>query len=145
LRRHEGQRLIPAGADEKLARRIFDVFWANVDAAYRYNPPDYAGEITLAVGDEARGKYHPLVAWRRCCQTVRVHEMSGKHLELLDPPCVGRLAELIRSRVDEVLKNLVDCDKRACEHRPTIGVHRGPRAHGSELVSPYPAMVLHSN
>ncbi|HEV3004252.1 MAG TPA: alpha/beta fold hydrolase, partial [Pirellulales bacterium] len=105
LRRHEGQVLIPASTDEALARRTFDVFWANVEAAYHYSPPDYAGEVTLIVGDEAGGKYHPLNEWRRRCQAVHVYEVPGKHLEILQPPCVGRLAAIINSLADKLTVN----------------------------------------
>ncbi|MGH7139575.1 MAG: alpha/beta fold hydrolase, partial [Pirellulales bacterium] len=101
MRQHAGPQLFPAGADEAFSRRTFDVFWANVAAAYHYSPPDYEGEMTLVTGRQAQGKYHPLGEWRRRCEHVRSIELPGKHLELLEPPCVGKLAAIIKSLAGE--------------------------------------------
>jgi thioesterase domain-containing protein len=100
LRHHAGQKLIPFDAGEELARRSFDVFWANVEAAYQYSPPDAAGPMTLIVGLDAHGKYHPQREWSRSCAAIDVHELSARHLELLEPPHVEQLARIIRSQVD---------------------------------------------
>jgi amino acid adenylation domain-containing protein len=102
LRRHAGQKLIPASADEDLARRSFDVFWSNVEAAYQYSPPDDAGPMTLVVGADAQGKYHPYREWSRSCATIQVHELPGRHLELLETPYVEQLARIIRTQLEHV-------------------------------------------
>jgi amino acid adenylation domain-containing protein len=98
--RRECPQLIPTTADECLARRCFDVFWANVEAAYHYSPPDSEGPMTLVVGNEAQSKYHPAREWRRSCQTVHVHELAANHLELLQPPYVNRVAHIIQSSIE---------------------------------------------
>jgi amino acid adenylation domain-containing protein len=100
LRRHAGPKLIPAGPDEGLARRSFDVFWANVEAAYQYSPPDDTGPMTLVVGADAQGKYHPHREWSRSCGTIRMHELPARHLELLEPPYVEQLAQIIRWQLE---------------------------------------------
>ena len=97
LRRHEGRRLLPDMPDERLARLMFDTFWANVEAAYHYSPPDNDGPLTLVVGADARGKRHPYREWRRRCATIDVHELPARHLDLLEPPCVGQVAGILRS------------------------------------------------
>ncbi|HVA44763.1 MAG TPA: amino acid adenylation domain-containing protein [Pirellulales bacterium] len=103
LCRHEGRRLLPTASDEKLSRRIFDTFWANVEAAYHYSPPDDGGPLTLVVGADAQGKYHPFREWRQRCQTICLHELPFEHLDLLEPPCVGQVAGIFRSAVDEAI------------------------------------------
>jgi amino acid adenylation domain-containing protein len=100
LSRHAGRKLIPSNAGEALARRSFDVFWTNVEAAYQYSPPDDDGPLTLIVGQDAQGKYHPKREWSRSCGTIDVHELPARHLELLEPPHVEQLAQIIRSKVD---------------------------------------------
>ena len=100
LRLHAGQKLLPFNADEDLPRRGFDVFWANVEAAYHYSPPDYAGPMTLVVGEDAQGKYHPYREWSRSCGAIQMHELPGRHLELLEPPYVDELARIIQSQAE---------------------------------------------
>ncbi|HWB11363.1 MAG TPA: amino acid adenylation domain-containing protein [Pirellulales bacterium] len=100
LCRHAGQKLIPSNADEELARRSFGVFWANVEAAYQYSPPNDDGPMTLIVGQDAQGKYHAYREWSRSCGAIDVHEVPARHLELLEPPHVEQLARIIRSKVD---------------------------------------------
>lgn len=101
VRRHAGSLLLPAKAGEAVSRRVFDVFWANVEAAYHYSPPDYEGSITLVTSEQAKGKHHPLREWRRRCGEIHAVELAGTHLELLQPPLVKRLVEVIRSTLDE--------------------------------------------
>lgn len=101
VRRHAGPLLLPAKAGEAVSRRVFDVFWANVEAAYHYSPPDYEGGITLVTSEQAKGKHHPLREWRRRCGKIHAVELAGTHLELLRPPLVEKLAEVMRSTLDE--------------------------------------------
>lgn len=97
IRQHAGSLLFPAKAGEAFSRRVFDVFWANVEAAYHYSPPDYEGLVTLVTGEQARGKHHPLDEWRRRCGNIQPVELPRTHLELLQPPVVEQLAEVIKT------------------------------------------------
>jgi len=86
--------LVPPGATDAQAKRIFDVFMMNVEALLNYYPQPYAGVIDLFLGRErlVSSRCEPLREWQQLCHSVDVHHTPGHHLTLLQRPHVQLLA-----------------------------------------------------
>ncbi|HEY9734726.1 MAG TPA: thioesterase domain-containing protein, partial [Trichocoleus sp.] len=84
--------------DEAAILRILKVFYANSQAAYRYQPQPYSGPVTLFKAAEQPdfGPKDPTLGWDRLTESVQVHTVPGNHLSMMKPPQVEMLAEQLQ-------------------------------------------------
>ncbi len=94
-------KLIPPGANPKLARRIYDTFMANVDAMMNYRPDRYDGRMTIYRADEPLIRHRRELAdeWADHCDHVEVCTVAGNHLTMIHEPSVADLANQLRERL----------------------------------------------
>ena len=91
--------LLPPGIDLPGARRLFETFRQNHEAARRYTGGSFAGRVVLlkADGPGADASADPTFGWGRLMAEVEVHRVAGDHYSLLLPPHVEGLAERLGS------------------------------------------------
>jgi thioesterase domain-containing protein/aryl carrier-like protein len=87
--------LLPPGATDAMARRIFRNCDIHVRSSLDYDPPDYPGRLTLLAAEEPfiRTRRTPLQEWQGLCREVDRIEVPGNHLTMMKPPHVKELAK----------------------------------------------------
>ena len=96
--------IIPRGTRLSQARRIFEVFMANVEAMLGYSPGPYSGPVSLLVAAEpfaARGR-DPREEWRGLCGDLEILEVPGNHLTMIARPHVDRIASILADRLEPI-------------------------------------------
>jgi thioesterase domain-containing protein len=85
--------------DESAIRSILPIVYANSQAAYRYLPKPYSGQITLFKAAEQPDAYRddPTLGWSALVNDIQLHEVPGNHLSLLQPPQVQTLAQQLKT------------------------------------------------
>jgi thioesterase domain-containing protein len=81
--------------------RYVRVFEANLQAALRYAPPKYAGDVTLLNATEERALDQKHGFGRLVKGTVTVRPTPGNHYSMMQPPQVDALA----GAIDEVMSH----------------------------------------
>jgi thioesterase domain-containing protein len=93
----------PGDAADRLGR-VRDIAYDNAIAAWDRNPQPYPGDAVLfraADLSDYRGRTIASdLGWRRLVRgKLDIHELSGSHLSILQPPSVHRLAAIMRRYV----------------------------------------------
>ncbi|MBT2750058.1 MULTISPECIES: cytochrome P450 [unclassified Lysobacter] len=109
LRALLGQEVLFPGSS---ADSLLATFMASNDAMIRYRPSVYAGAVTLfrAGGGLPRGMLHPdrqlrlhfadaTLGWAPHCPALRIVDLPGDHVTVVQPPHVAALADAIRRAI----------------------------------------------
>jgi thioesterase domain-containing protein len=94
--------LVPPEVGEKELRRVARVYAANARATRLYVPKRYPDQVTLFRTGEAEGSDADLGWGEVSAGPVEVYAVPATHLTLLVEPGVQRLAEQLRSRLEDV-------------------------------------------
>ncbi len=83
----------------KLPRALREVREFNSMAACDYLPHEYDGSVTLFwASRDLRGSYDLVEGWRRLAAGgIEVHEVQGNHLNIIEEPHVGALAQKLNA------------------------------------------------
>jgi thioesterase domain-containing protein/aryl carrier-like protein len=94
--------LLPPGANDETARRIFHNCEVHIRAALDYAPPDYDGSLTLFSAQVPciRPRRTPLQEWKSLCRQVEQVEIPGDHFTMMKPPHIETLAIHLRTCLD---------------------------------------------
>lgn len=96
--------LLPPDLEIEQLQRMFAIYTRNVEALRRYQPPCYAGQLTLfpARGQQAAG-VEPDLGWQALTrQEVAIYPLSGDHYSLLKKPHLDRLVEQLKGCLEAV-------------------------------------------
>ena len=96
--RAELAQLLVAGASSTQARRIYDVFQANMKAAAEYRPSVFGGVLTLIRAEQQATPMHadPHLGWGPwAAGGVEVYETPGSHLAMFQAPAILRVAQIL--------------------------------------------------
>lgn len=96
-------RLVPAGADDAMALRIYENLIACMRGLLDYHLKPYDGEAVLFRAREpyVRKRRDPEDEWRELCSTLSVIPTAGNHLTVIHDPNVQELASHIRDALAE--------------------------------------------
>jgi amino acid adenylation domain-containing protein len=98
--------LLKADVKPEAARRLLDVYQANLRAFAGYRPLPYAGPITLFRPEGARPDL-PLNGWDAfpagAAGGIDLQPVAGDHYTMLAPPRVQALAERLKACIDRAL------------------------------------------
>lgn len=98
--------------------RCFRLLIANMLAIRQYKPREYAGRVVLFRASQSLipglvGR-DPTMGWGIVAQRgVEVVEISGNHVQLMLPPAIGRVAEVIRDRIAATDAQTFEAEPRA--------------------------------
>jgi thioesterase domain-containing protein len=101
-RRSAPARLIPQNADDDLARRIMNLFVANMRAVMTYPIESYDRPLTLfqAFDPIVKPRFQPGREWASRCTNLDVIAVPGSHLTMIHEPHVAVLADELRRCLD---------------------------------------------
>ena len=95
--------LLKADVPLEAARRLLDVYRANLHAFAGYRPRPYPGPVTLFRPEGARADL-PLNGWDAFpAGAIDVQPVAGDHYNMLAPPRVQALAERLNACIDRAL------------------------------------------
>jgi len=99
----EPAKLVPAGADDAMARRIYENLIACMRGLLDFHLKPYDGEAVLFRAREpyVRKRRDPEEEWRELCSTLTVVPTGGNHLTVIHEPNVQELASHIRDALVE--------------------------------------------
>ncbi|MFI5993963.1 alpha/beta fold hydrolase [Streptomyces sp. NPDC051362] len=94
--------LLPAKFDKTLLHRIAQVYIANSQAAARYAPTKFEGDVTLfqcTGGDEDEGDF----GWAEYARSVRLVQLPSDHFSALEPDQVDAFFEVLNGLYQDEL------------------------------------------
>jgi thioesterase domain-containing protein len=98
--------LLKADVRPETARRLLDVYQANLRAFAAYRPRPYSGPLTLFRPEGARADL-PLNGWDAVAGgatgAIDVQPVAGDHYTMLAPPRVQVLAECLKTCIDRAV------------------------------------------
>lgn len=123
--RAEAAQLLLTGTGVPQARRIYEVFQANMKAVVGYRPRPYSGHMVLVRAAQHATPMHadPVLGWGSWVSGVEVQGVPSSHLELLQPPAVERVAAILARRLATDVPASVSSRRSA---GPTEGTSRSP-------------------
>ena len=97
--------LLGTGSSSRQANRIYQVFQANMQAVAQYACGAFDQPLTIIRAAQQATPMHtdPYLGWGSWVQgNIEVREVAGSHLEMLQPPIVGEVANILTELMSQV-------------------------------------------
>jgi amino acid adenylation domain-containing protein len=125
MRQLQEQRLVSSSL---LIDGVLQVFKANFHAMANYKPVRYAGTMFVVRSEggfpQEMFRYEtgealrdPALGWSRYCAGIRVLPIAGDHLQMMNPPNVDQLADLLQREIDTLCATANPDPGRGSTHR----------------------------
>jgi amino acid adenylation domain-containing protein len=99
--RAEARGLVPPDLALQDAEALFEVFRANFLAVRSFRPRFYPGRLLLVRATQSPADH----GWEGLAQEVEIEDVAGDHYSILRNPNVERLADLLKLRLEPLLKS----------------------------------------
>jgi amino acid adenylation domain-containing protein len=100
---------LPPGVERAFARRLLEVFHANVRAARRYTATFFPGRIVLFASSDPSGtrpEQEPAdMGWSRLALDVQVRRIVSTHRAMMNPPHVHAVADELRACLQQATQS----------------------------------------
>jgi amino acid adenylation domain-containing protein len=96
--------LLPPDLELEQLQRMFAIYTRNVEASRLYQPPCYAGRLTIfSICAQVSGAVDVDLGWQALTQQeVEVYPLSGDHYTMLKKPHLDRLVEQLKRCLDAI-------------------------------------------